>query len=411
MQVCLQGSLRKTPALVAGQLFSLLPWDPRKRSRSSLAVRSVIAQIDGSKEQEKLKEKCFLAVSLREMPHEVMQKAISAVRKTTEGLGMENRKNLQFGKLSQTPLEHMIAFIEEVRLLVAEDITLTCLLGLQLHKVLREIRQECTAMEFSYEEHHRNGAPLLKTDGQLLQTLDHNQKWWVSDVEMAFGKLEEGLASALRDCHKKQKIMTICTIDVHARDRVASFVAQKVTSSPAFAWVSQLRHRWDDGQKHCFANICNTQFQCFYEYSGNTPWLVITPLTDRPCAMAVPDIELICEMMLIAEQFIATRLLAKKLINLYILCRELLPKQDHYSWGPHAIEYILVAAGSLKQGDKNRSKDQHCSMSSTFQLVLSVLELYAIGTRSLQCTYFPEKSCQYETLIKQYESVQAAHVG
>lgn len=67
MQVCLQGGLRKTPALVAGQLFSLLLWDPRKRSRSSLAVRSFIAQIDGSKEQEKLKEKCFLAVSLREV--------------------------------------------------------------------------------------------------------------------------------------------------------------------------------------------------------------------------------------------------------------------------------------------------------------------------------------------------------
>ncbi|XP_071661148.1 dynein axonemal heavy chain 11-like isoform X2 [Patagioenas fasciata] len=47
------------------------------------------------------------------MLHEVMQKAISAMRKTTEGLGMENRKNLQFGKLSQTPLEHVVAFIEE----------------------------------------------------------------------------------------------------------------------------------------------------------------------------------------------------------------------------------------------------------------------------------------------------------
>ncbi|OPJ81915.1 hypothetical protein AV530_014439 [Patagioenas fasciata monilis] len=77
-----------------------------------------------------------------------------------------------------------------------------------------------------------------------------------------------------------------------------------------------------------------------------------------PCATAVPDIELICEMMLIAEGFIDICLLAKKLINLHILCRELLPKQDHYSWGPHAIKYILVAAGPLKQGDKNRSQNQ-----------------------------------------------------
>lgn len=34
--------------------------------------------------------------------------------------------------------------------------------------------------------------------------LTGSQIWWVSDVEMAFSRLEEGLASALKDCHKKQ---------------------------------------------------------------------------------------------------------------------------------------------------------------------------------------------------------------
>ena len=46
-------------------------------------------------------------------------------------------------------------------------------------------------------------------------------------------------------------------------------------------WQSQLRHRWDDKNKHCFANICDAQFTYSYEYLGNTPRLVITPLTDR----------------------------------------------------------------------------------------------------------------------------------
>ncbi|KAM6087603.1 LOW QUALITY PROTEIN: dynein axonemal heavy chain 11 [Chlamydotis macqueenii] len=130
------------------------------------------------------------------------------------------------------------------------------------------------------------------------------QIWWVSDVEMAFGGLEEGLASAPKDCYKKQvtqlnafitmlleelssgdqKIVTSCTMDVHARDDVVeSLVAQKVTSYRVFAWLSQLCHRWDDAQQHCFANTCDAQFQYFYEYLGNTPWLVITPLTDRCC--------------------------------------------------------------------------------------------------------------------------------
>ena len=79
----------------------------------------------------------------------------------------------------------------------------------------------------------------------------------------------------------RQKIMTICTIDVHARDVVAKLIAQKVENAQAFTWLSQLRHRWDETQKHCFANICDAQFKYSYEYLGNTPRLVITPLTDR----------------------------------------------------------------------------------------------------------------------------------
>lgn len=43
--------------------------------------------------------------------------------------------------------------------------------------------------------------------------------------------------------------------------------------------------------------------------------------------MVVPDFELICEIMLVAEGFIEARLLARKFITLYQLCKELLSKQ------------------------------------------------------------------------------------
>lgn len=47
----------------------------------------------------------------------------------------------------------------------------------------------------------------------------------------------------------------------------------------------------------------------------------------RPCAMVVPDTELICEIMLVAEGFHHAKLLARKFITLYNLCKELLSKQ------------------------------------------------------------------------------------
>jgi hypothetical protein len=47
----------------------------------------------------------------------------------------------------------------------------------------------------------------------------------------------------------------------------------------------------------------------------------------RPCAMVVPDFDLISEIMMVAEGFTDARLLARKFITLYSLCKELLSKQ------------------------------------------------------------------------------------
>lgn len=74
--------------------------------------------------------------------------------------------------------------------------------------------------------------------------------------------------------------------------------------------------------------------------------------------MVVPDFELIAEIMLVAEGFIDARVLARKFLTLYTLCKELLSKQDHYDWGLRAIKSVLVVAGSLKRGDRGRPEDQ-----------------------------------------------------
>jgi hypothetical protein len=80
--------------------------------------------------------------------------------------------------------------------------------------------------------------------------------------------------------------------------------------------------------------------------------------SSRPCAMVVPDYELIAEIMLVAEGFIEARILARKFLTLYTLCQELLSKQDHYDWGLRAIKSVLVVAGALKRGDRKRPEEQ-----------------------------------------------------
>ncbi|AWP17229.1 putative dynein heavy chain 9 axonemal [Scophthalmus maximus] len=378
------------------------------------------------------------------------------------------------------------------------------------------VRHEMTEAVVAYEEKPREQW-LFDYPAQVALTC--TQIWWTSDVGMAFARLEEGYDNAMKECYKKQvtqlntlismligqlttgdrqKIMTICTIDVHARDVVAKMITQKLDNSQAFLWLSQLRNRWGEEEGHCFSNICDAQFIYSYEYLGNTPRLVITPLTDRcyitltqslhlimsgapagpagtgktettkdlgralgimvyvfncseqmdykscgdiykglaqtgawgcfdefnrisvevlsvvavqvksiqdairdkktrfnfmgedvnlsssvgifitmnpgyagrtelpenlkalfrPCAMVVPDFELICEIMLVAEGFLSARVLARKFITLYTLCKELLSKQDHYDWGLRAIKSVLVVAGSLKRGDPGRAEDQ-----------------------------------------------------
>ncbi|KAI8587105.1 dynein heavy chain and region D6 of dynein motor-domain-containing protein [Geranomyces variabilis] len=350
-------------------------------------------------------------------------------------------------------------------------------------------------------------------------TLAGTQIWWTTEVNAAFSRLEEGYENSLKDYFKKQvnqltalinliqgdltklhrqMIMTVCTLDVHARDMVAKLIAEKADSAQVFSWQSQLRLKWDEDQSDCIINICDAVFKYSYEYLGNTPRLVVTSLTDRcyitltqslhlimggapagpagtgktettkdlgkalgimvyvfncseqmdyrsvgnifkglaqsgtwgcfdefnrimvevlsviatqvksiqdalkakkkrfvfqgeeisltqtvgafitmnpgyagraelpenikalfrPCSMCVPNLELIMEIMLMAEGFIEASSLARKFNTLYKLNKELLSKQDHYDWGLRAIKSVLVVAGALKRVDRNVPEEQ-----------------------------------------------------
>ena len=76
----------------------------------------------------------------------------------------------------------------------------------------------------------------------------------------------------------------------------------------------------------------------------------------RPITVVTPDLELICENMLMAEGFVSSKILAKKFTTLYALCRDLLSKAKHYDWGLRAIKSVLVVAGGFKRAEPDREE-------------------------------------------------------
>jgi len=125
----------------------------------------------------------------------------------------------------------------------------------------KSVRHRFSQAVTTYEEKPRE---LWILDYEAQPTLCGTQIWWTSEVNMAFARLEEGFENALKDYQKKQisqlnnlitilrgelkenerqKIMTICTIDVHARDVVGKLISIKAENSYNFVWQSQLKHR------------------------------------------------------------------------------------------------------------------------------------------------------------------------
>ena len=69
----------------------------------------------------------------------------------------------------------------------------------------------------------------------------------------------------------------------------------------------------------------------------------------RPVSMCVPDLQLICEIMLMSEGFLDSKLLSRKFVILYGLSGDLLSKSAHYDWKLRAIKTTLYVAGGMKR--------------------------------------------------------------
>jgi dynein heavy chain, axonemal len=78
----------------------------------------------------------------------------------------------------------------------------------------------------------------------------------------------------------------------------------------------------------------------------------------RPVSMVLPDLALICEIMLMAEGFQMSKLLSRKFVILYKLCEDLLSKARHYDWKLRAIKTTLYVAGGMKRAAPDLTEDK-----------------------------------------------------
>ena len=350
-------------------------------------------------------------------------------------------------------------------------------------------------------------------------TITVSRMIFTQEINEAFDQLEEGNDGAIKDMWQKQvdqlaglievvngqlekldrkKVLTLCTIDVHARDVCQKLLDERVDEASAFQWQSQLRYGVHEKTGKLLINVCDADIDYMYEYIGSPGCLVITPLTDRcvitltqaqrlvlggapagpagtgktetvkdlgralgiqvyvfncsdqmdykamgmtykglaqtgawgcfdefnripvsvlsvcstqyktvldairarkqkfmfedveislrpsimafitmnpgypgraelpeslkalfrPVSMCVPDLQMICENMLMGEGFYMSKILARKFVILYKLCEDLLSKAPHYDWKLRAIKTTLYVAGGMKRDQPELSEDK-----------------------------------------------------
>ncbi|XP_078059400.1 dynein axonemal heavy chain 12 [Mustelus asterias] len=159
--------------------------------------------------------------------------------------------------------------------------------------MLRSIHDVIERSQQDYPENKRSDW-VISWPGQVVICV--SQMYWTTEVETAIRSGTQGLKKYSNKLQKqlhdivelvrgklsKQTRITLgalVTIDVHARDVVEDMIKQAVSNETDFQWLAQLRYYWKN--ENVRVHIINCDVKYAYEYLGNSPRLVITPLTDR----------------------------------------------------------------------------------------------------------------------------------
>ncbi|KFO19799.1 Dynein heavy chain 7, axonemal [Fukomys damarensis] len=160
-------------------------------------------------------------------------------------------------------------------------------------RMLRSIHDVIAAARLAYPESARRDW-VREWPGQVVLCV--SQMFWTSETQEVISGGTEGLKKYYKELQhqlndivglvrgklSKQTRITLgalVTIDVHARDVVMDMIEMAVSHENDFQWLAQLRYYWEYENARVHIINCNVKYA--YEYLGNSPRLVITPLTDR----------------------------------------------------------------------------------------------------------------------------------
>ncbi|XP_017857964.1 PREDICTED: dynein heavy chain 7, axonemal [Drosophila arizonae] len=159
----------------------------------------------------------------------------------------------------------------------------------------KSLHQKISEAFYSYVKMQRN-IWVLSWPGQCVQSI--SLTYWTLEITECFlsETPKESLAKYLQKCMNQiMKIVdlvrgdlntqnritlgALVVLDVHARDVLAEIVEKEVDDLQDFQWLCQLRYYWEENNLD--TRMINCSLPYGYEYLGNTPRLVVTPLTDR----------------------------------------------------------------------------------------------------------------------------------
>ncbi|KAK2947123.1 putative Dynein axonemal heavy chain 6 [Blattamonas nauphoetae] len=250
---------------------------PRFYFLSNDELLQILAQTTDARAVQPFMNKCFDAISSLQFCSEKDMK-----EKKTDVAEMTPEEKKAFSKLNPNSADFVTAMVS------VENEVVPLLKPVPTHSPVEE-----WLLEFKHEMCRTINVAILAVD----------QIVWTQNVEEALTKVESGedknpidvysgkvkdqLAEAVNLVRgslaplERATINTVIVIDVHARDIVNQLLQKGITSKEDFDWMVNLRYNFDEEKQITLVKQTNTSIEYGNEYFGNSPRLVITPLTDR----------------------------------------------------------------------------------------------------------------------------------